>query len=338
MTKICKLIVHDQCNASFIGLDPTTRRACNKELKYFIHAARHTPAYKLGRWDGCVSFFAINGNTFVNVIERVLPIIVNANYDIELDDQRPDNFFEFDEVSETYFTERFNGLVWPAPHTAAGQPIILRDYQVDVIRCALENLQSVQEISTGSGKTLICAALSHLCEDYGKTIIIVPNRDLVNQTEADYRNIGLDVGVYYGGRKEFGHKHMICTWQSLSVLEKSITALTISQFVSDVVCVICDECVAPGTLIQTKFGSIPIERINVGDKIISFNEETRNFEEDIVVKTHINLNLSSLEDMFEIIMDNGSSIQITGNHKVLTTFGWKQVKDLTIDDNILNWD
>src|ERR1700760_1164018 len=145
MTKICKLIIHDQCNASFVGLDPTIRRACNKELKFFIHAARHTPAFRLGRWDGCVSFFAINGNTYVNVIDRVLPLIINSGYEILLDDRRPETTYEFDEITENYFSDNFDNLVWPMNHRLAGQPIVLYDYQVDVIRSAINNLQSVIE-------------------------------------------------------------------------------------------------------------------------------------------------------------------------------------------------
>jgi len=47
------------------------------------------------------------------------------------------------------------------------------------------------------------------------------NKDLVRQTEADYRNLGLDVGVYFGDRKEVGRTHTICTWQSLNVLLKN---------------------------------------------------------------------------------------------------------------------
>ena len=43
---------------------------------------------------------------------------------------------------------------------------------------------------------LVTAVLSHKCEDYGRTIVIVPNKDLVVQTEKDYKNLGLDVGVY----------------------------------------------------------------------------------------------------------------------------------------------
>ena len=245
VTKHCKLVIHDQCNVSFVGLDPATRRDCNKKLKFFIHAARHTPAYRLGRWDGCISFFAINGSTFVNVLDQVIPIIKDAGYEIEFEENLTTYDFQFDDINNSYFSDNFDGLVWPKHHPSAGEPILLRDYQVDVIKCAINNLQSVQEVSTGAGKTIICAALSHLCEDYGRTIIIVPNRDLVRQTEADYLNVGLDVGVYYGERKDYRHKHVICTWQSLNRMMQSQTngtgTLSIQSFIQGVVCVIVDE-------------------------------------------------------------------------------------------------
>jgi superfamily II DNA or RNA helicase len=57
--------------------------------------------------------------------------------------------------------------------------------------------------------------------------------------------MGLDTGVFFGDRKEFGRQHTICTWQSLNVLLKNTknqTAdITIGEFLEDVVCVIVDE-------------------------------------------------------------------------------------------------
>jgi superfamily II DNA or RNA helicase len=91
---------------------------------------------------------------------------------------------------------------------------------VDVINKFLENPQCLQEIATGFGKTITTATLAKLCEKYGKTITIVPNKSLVVQTEEDFINCGLDVGVYYGDRKDLSKQHIICTWQSLNVLEK----------------------------------------------------------------------------------------------------------------------
>ena len=59
----------------------------------------------------------------------------------------------------------------------------------------MNNTQSLQEIATGAGKTLMTAALSKSVEQYGRSIVIVPNKSLVTQTEEDYINMGLDVGV-----------------------------------------------------------------------------------------------------------------------------------------------
>jgi superfamily II DNA or RNA helicase len=73
----------------------------------------------------------------------------------------------------------------------------------------------------------------------------VPNKSLVTQTEKDYVNMGLDVGVYYGDRKEFNRQHTICTWQSLNILLKNTRSheaeVTIQEFIEGVVCVIVDE-------------------------------------------------------------------------------------------------
>jgi superfamily II DNA or RNA helicase len=89
------------------------------------------------------------------------------------------------------------------------------------------------------------AALSLSVEQMGRSIVVVPNKDLVKQTEADYKNLGLDVGVYFGDRKEWGKTHTICTWQSLNVLLKNTKSgeaeVTIGEFVEDVVCLIIDE-------------------------------------------------------------------------------------------------
>jgi superfamily II DNA or RNA helicase len=141
--------------------------------------------------------------------------------------------------------DSYADYVWPPKHPVAGTPIMLRDYQVEVINNFLKNPQSMQEVATGAGKTLITAVLSHRCEAHGRTVIIVPNKSLVTQTEDDYINMGLDVGVYYGDRKEFGKTHTICTWQSLNILLKNTknarAEVTIGEFLEGVVCIMVDE-------------------------------------------------------------------------------------------------
>jgi superfamily II DNA or RNA helicase len=100
-------------------------------------------------------------------------------------------------------------------------------------------------VATGAGKTIMTAALSDAVSRYGRSIVIVPNKSLVTQTEKDYINMGLDVGVYFGDRKEYGRTHTICTWQSLNNLMKNtkngVGDCTIQEFIEDVICVIVDE-------------------------------------------------------------------------------------------------
>lgn len=239
--KTTKLVISDYVNVKFEGLEPLVRRKLNEELKFFIPYARHTPLFKMGRWDGKAAFATIGGGTYINMLDRALPIVMDAGYEIEIDDRRPEFNFSFPEVNEAMFSHK----VWPEGHPIAGQPIELRDYQCDVIRNYLANLQSIQEVSTGAGKTLLTAALSCLIEPYGRSIVIVPSKSLVEQTEEDYRNLGLDVGIFYGDRKEFGHQHTICTWQSLSVFAKKSRRedlpIDLAEFIEGVVCVMVDE-------------------------------------------------------------------------------------------------
>jgi superfamily II DNA or RNA helicase len=239
-----KIVIKDECNIKIEGLELDIRRALMKKFEFEIPGARYLPSVRLGRWNGKVSYFSLAGSTYLNLLDQIIPILDDYGYDIELDDHRqshPD--FNFELVKE----DSFSNYVWPAGHMAAGQPIMLRDYQVEIINTFLSNPQSLNEVATGAGKTLMTAALSRSVEKYGKSIIIVPNKSLVGQTETDYINLGLDVGVYFGDRKDYGKQHTICTWQSLNNLlkrtkEGESDPEIIKSFFDDVICVLVDEC------------------------------------------------------------------------------------------------
>lgn len=257
------LEIVDEVNCRFTGLDILTRRKLVKELSYFLPYARHTPAFKLGRWDGMTHYCDIGGRTYINLLDRLLPIVENAGYEIELADHRDFKQFTFEKVTENSYSH----VVWPKGHVYEGEPIILRDYQVEITNKFLANQQGVQEISTGAGKTLVTAVLSHKVEPYGRTIVVVPSKQLVTQTEADYKNLGLDVGVFFGDRKEYFKTHTICTWQSLEALNKKSKTydpeITLDDFVEDVVCIIIDEAHgakadALKRLMTTTFKNVPL--------------------------------------------------------------------------------
>ncbi len=240
----CKIIIKDEVNIKIENLDLDSRKALVRKFKYEDPTARYRPAYKLGRWDGTVSFFGLGGTTYLSMLPQVLEFLEAKNFHIELEDLRKSTNLNFDQISEDFWGEK----CWPEGHRFAGQPIRLRDDQVDVINKFLSNPQCIQEIATGFGKTITTATLAKITEKYGRTVTIVPNKSLVEQTEEDFINVGLDVGVYYGDRKDLGKTHTICTWQSLNILDKKSLnfdeeneILTLAELLDGVNCVIVDE-------------------------------------------------------------------------------------------------
>jgi superfamily II DNA or RNA helicase len=259
-----KLIIRDEVNVKIEGLELNTRTALVKKYKYEIPGARYQPSVRLGRWDGKVAFFQLGGSTYINLLPEILPYLDEQGYDIEVVDAREyRTTFEFAEVNE----QSYSHIKWPKGHPKVGQPMELRDYQPEIINRFFANPQCVQEVATGAGKTVITAALADGVSEYGRSIVIVPNKSLVTQTEEDFVNMQLDVGVYFGDRKDYNRTHTICTWQSLNNLLKNTkndeADITIGEFLEGVVCVIVDEvhmakADALKALLSGPFAQIPI--------------------------------------------------------------------------------
>jgi superfamily II DNA or RNA helicase len=239
----CKLTIQDEVNLKIEGLPVEIRRKLANTFKYEDPTARYRPAYKLGRWDGSVGLFGLGGNGYLSQLPRILEVLDKSGVEItDVIDQRNPIDIKFPEIATDFWGDK----CWPKGHRFEGQPIRLREDQVEVINKFLQNPQCLQEIATGFGKTITTATLSKLVEPYGRSITIVPNKSLVEQTEEDFINCGLDVGVYYGDRKDLYKTHTICTWQSLNILGKKSKnhehdLLTLAEFLDGVATVMVDE-------------------------------------------------------------------------------------------------
>ena len=238
----CKIVINDEVNIKIEGLPVDVRRKIANNLKWEVPYARYLPQYKLGRWDGKIGFFGLGGSGFVNHLDKTLELLNKQGVEVgSIEDNRKKYDLKFLPIDKNYFGNK----TWPKGHICEGQKIVLRDYQVDVVNNFIKQPQSLQEVATGAGKTIVTACLSSLCERLGRTVVIVPNKSLVTQTEEDYVNVGLDVGVYFGDRKELNKTHTICTWQSLNVLDKKAKAgqstLSLTEFLSGVQTLIIDE-------------------------------------------------------------------------------------------------
>lgn len=241
MTKAILKIL-DEVNIKIEGLSIECRREMVSSLEFYVPGAKFLPSVRLGRWNGKSSYCTMGGSCYINLLDTLLPIVQKHGYEIDIDDQRPDREeFVFDLVTE----DSYSHIKWPAGHQLAGQSIMIKEHQVEVINSYLQNITGINIAPTGSGKTLITAILSHKVQPYGRSIVIVPTKDLVTQTEEDYINMGLDVGVFYGDRKEYQKTHTICTWQSLESLskksKKEYLDIDITKFFENVVCVMVDE-------------------------------------------------------------------------------------------------
>ena len=238
----CRLIIQDEVNIKLEGLPVDVRRKVSNSLKFEVPYARYMPQYKLGRWDGKVGFFGLGGSGYVNHLDVITNVLHEQGIRIdEIIDEREKVDLHFDTIGDDFWGDK----TWPKGHSAEGEKIRLRDYQVEVVNNFASNPQSLQEVATGAGKTIITATLSKMTETYGRSLVIVPNKSLVTQTEDDYINCGLDVGVYFGDRKELGKTHTICTWQSLNILDKrhkyGDDVLSLAEFLEGVATVIVDE-------------------------------------------------------------------------------------------------
>ena len=112
-----------------------------------------------------------------------------------------------------------------------GNPIEVRDYQVDAIAQAIYHNRLILLSPTGSGKSLIIYALTRLHLDRGrKCLIVVPSTSLVEQLYSDFQDYSSANGwdteehcqkLYSGFSKDFGKDVLLTTWQSIFRQPKS---------------------------------------------------------------------------------------------------------------------
>lgn len=225
--KKCNIYIHDEVNCAINGL--TQQHLEHFYEQFGLHAPNHffSPKFKLGVWDGKIRFFHRTGMTYVNLLDGIIPELVRLGYKIDLQDNRKATAYKQPTVSADIFAHLTN------PHT--GEPMMLRDYQVELIETLFEYGNGVAIAATGSGKTCMAAALALSYEKSAgfRSIIIVPDKNLTLQTRSEYEFFGLDVGEYSGTRKDYDKQHIVATWQTLK---------NNPNYIQNFQVVICDEC------------------------------------------------------------------------------------------------
>ena len=94
-------------------------------------------------------------------------------------------------------------------------------------------------------------------------------------------------------------------------------------------------CFPAGTLVKTADGHKPIEKIVPGDKVWTVTEKTKFRKICEVGDVYVNDSYS--DDIYDIELESGNHLRVTGNHEVFTVDGLKHVSELTIDDDIIDF-
>lgn len=207
------------------------------------------------------------------------------------------------------------------------------DFEIDnEFECYVQN----DVLHHNSGKSFIIYLIMRFMLSKNKnSIIVVPSVGLVTQMAQDFKDYGWNdvqdylkqIGGEFKGTKDLSEKPVVLsTWQSLQYMQKE-------EFnIFD--CIVVDECLDEESDILMADGNVKkIKDIIPGDMVKTLNEKTNKIEIKPVEKLHINIPSG---DMYEIEMETGEKLKITGNHKVFTSTGWKRTDELTTDDKIIS--
>lgn len=325
MPKTRKVIVVkiDEIYGKVIAPDWNIMEGLYKKFSIWVENAKFDKRVKAGLWDGKIHFVQKNGLFQLGLLKNVLDFLyAQKDYKIILDPK-----LKPPKINKADFKEEFINLT----SETLDCPFNPRYYQLRGAVKSLYYKRAICEHCTGAGKSLSIALVCNYLmnqEKKHKVLILVPRRDLIEQLTEDFIEYGLPpdmLGKYVGYKKDTDQEIIIATWQSM---------INNLELVNEFTALIADECLDPNVNITMFDGSYKkIKNINIGDIVKTKNELTGEIENKPV--KYIHHNLSYNEDMYEIEMENGQKIKITGNHKVLTTKGkWIKVEDLTINDDL----
>lgn len=202
--------INDEVNCVVMGLKKEHREYFWSEYGVHVPGYNFAPKYQMGVWDGKIRFFSKTGQTYLYLLDDIIPRIIRLGYKIKLSDNRKAAAVHPELIDENFFSNIID--------EKTGKPWVMRDYQVEMVNALISEGNGIGIAGTGGGKTSMTAALALAYEKAAglKSIIIVPDKNLTVQTVREYAFFGLDVGQYSGDKKDLDHQHIVSTWQSLN--------------------------------------------------------------------------------------------------------------------------
>ena len=129
----------------------------------------HSSAYRMRRWDGFRDFFSRDTGRFLTgLLPEVMFALKSLGIEYStLDKREPFNFLRTS-INEDFLWSREN-------------PVVLRDYQVDLVDAALKNKRGIIHAPTSAGKTLILISILKCLPPKTHVFVCVDTVELVLQ-------------------------------------------------------------------------------------------------------------------------------------------------------------
>ena len=203
----------------------TCEKHITKELSeyftFFVPGYQFVPAYRNRIWDGKIRMFNLQTNQiYLGLLPYIESFCNERSYTFDYGDPRPD-------VEDDYSVYHAKKFVDSLNIHARGEPIEIREHQLDAYIHAMQKRRALLVSPTASGKSLIIYLIFRQLHQYQnlKGLIIVPTTSLVEQLYSDFGdyNDGEMTNVhriYQGKEKDTDKPLTISTWQSLYKLPK----------------------------------------------------------------------------------------------------------------------
>jgi len=215
-------LVIKKVNESYIKIDCEKHIA--KELseyfQFYVPGYQFVPAYRNRIWDGKVRLYNLQtSQIYYGLLPYVQFFCDERNYKYSIE-----NNLDIEDEYSVYHAKKFIGDL---NIHARGEPIEIRDHQIDAYIHAMQKRRALLVSPTASGKSLIIYLIFRQLHQYQnlKGLIIVPTTSLVEQLYSDFGDYNngemTEVHrIYQGKEKDTDKPLTISTWQSLYKLPK----------------------------------------------------------------------------------------------------------------------
>lgn len=142
--KNAEVIILNEIDVQVNGLSREDAYECYDTFKIQEDGYRFSPLFALGKWDGYRRYFSKTGKTYFYFIEKVIRLLTDLGYKIKLVDKRKNDLVSLGPIDKNIFKD--------VKHLDTGEPIILRDEQVNVVNKLLEEGNGICLGATAMGK------------------------------------------------------------------------------------------------------------------------------------------------------------------------------------------